>query len=1292
MTRPLRLPVPEIDRDHVFVKFRARQSDAATNDRVRRAGAAVQRFTTRTGWTVVKTRGNATDVASRLRHDPTVAQVSLSYIRHATSVPNDPRWASAQVDYLGPLRMDRAWDVTKGSGVTVAVIDTGANFSHPDLTGQFVNNTGINELSPGAKAQDDNGHGTMTAGIIAAKMNNSRGIAGIAPQAKLLPVKVLDASGSGSDEDIAQGIEDVVSFATNPSTPASSRPKVINMSLGGPGGGDVLCPAVSDAIAAGIVVVASTGNDFAETIGYPASCPGVIAVSATTHDGALAAFSSYGARTDVAAPGYDITSTSLGSPATADTYATESGTSFSAPIVSGVAALIRSHLGYNAAQTREQILDTARDVGPPGVDRAFGHGIVDPLAAVDGGQPLAPAPAMASGSEEPDGTPATATPLTVGVTRSAQIFPETDEDWFSISLAQNQWYRVRVTQVGGSAFDHDLNPVIRMYDAGAHFLASQEFAGGDLVFKAPATGTFLVRVANAEGSTKPYTILVSTLSQPDAFQTPVDVNLLSTAQSVAIGDLTGDGRNDVAFLMGDSSSFFDTIVVLNQTSQRSFALGAIAEFPFAQFGAVSGNGLAVGDVTGDGKPDALFPTSKGVEIVPQISSGLDTNWSHWSLLSFSGTRQVAVADVNGDGHNDVIAAGTGGVTVFWSGSANNFTAVDTSYSWTSLAVGDISGDGRPDLVGVSGSSVRAAVWTSGHNFNVPVSLSVSNASNVAIDAASRKIAVTVRNSSTTGAVRVLHYNSSALSSDASINLAESNPQSVAIADVDGGGSDIIMLHDSTGDIGAVPIAGGTEKTYAGDRQPSSQYDARALAVGDIDDDMQPDAVVATSFGVSIVMHRLDSLPPNYGSYVVTGSDPQPLTDAFASGTDITLTLADASTDAGSTVQLLDAHGDATPIATPANGTSITIHPSSPLADGAYSVRIDGMHDNTGDVVDDYSLPFVVGSPDETAPSLTFASTPSGYVSTPPSAIAFASSDTPAPTYQCRVDNGTYHVCTSPTPVSTSYGAHSLDVLATDVAGNETIKSTSWNYRAPPHGYWMVGAGGTVYPFGTVPGLGSVKVFGAADIEASPSGYGYWIVDVLGHVYAFGDAKNYGGAGTLQPNELVTSISRTRDGNGYWLFTSRGRVIARGNAQNYGDMHKVRLNGPVLDSVATPSGHGYYMVASDGGVFAFGDARFYGSMGAARLPAPVRTLTPDPDGAGYWLAGTNGSVYAFRAAFHGSMGGVRLNKPVVGMVSFGNGYLMVASDGGIFNFSNKPFYGSLGANPPSIPIASVAAHS
>jgi hypothetical protein len=244
------------------------------------------------------------------------------------------------------------------------------------------------------------------------------------------------------------------------------------------------------------------------------------------------------------------------------------------------------------------------------------------------------------------------------------------------------------------------------------------------------------------------------------------------------------------------------------------------------------------------------------------------------------------------------------------------------------------------------------------------------------------------------------------------------------------------------------------------------------------------------------------------------------------------------------------------------------------------------------------------------------------------------------------------------------------------------------------GYWMVGSDGAVYAFGDAHHLGNAPLSGGAqavDLEPTPSYNGYWIVDDAGHVFTYGDARPLGNADAskLVPGEKVTSLSATPTGNGYWFFTSRGRVLPMGDAVHAGDVSAIKLNGPVLDSIATPSGRGYYMVGSDGGIFTFGDAVFRGSTGNIKLNAPVQSLVPDPDGVGYWLVASDGGVFSFDGTFRGSMGGKPLNKPMTGMVPYGNGYLMVGEDGGIFNFSDKAFAGSLGATPPARPIVSVA---
>ena len=280
--------------------------------------------------------------------------------------------------------------------------------------------------------------------------------------------------------------------------------------------------------------------------------------------------------------------------------------------------------------------------------------------------------------------------------------------------------------------------------------------------------------------------------------------------------------------------------------------------------------------------------------------------------------------------------------------------------------------------------------------------------------------------------------------------------------------------------------------------------------------------------------------------------------------------------------------------------------------------------------------------------------------------------------------------TSVAPGSTTVTALGPPSMGGTAMGSVT---TEWT---PADGYWMLSADGSVYPFGGAVNLGDAKPHlagrQAVDLEPTPDYGGYWIIDDSGRVFSFGNAKGSLGnvdAGALRPGEKVTSLSSTPTGGGYWIFTSQGRVFAKGDATHFGDMAGTTLNGPVLDSIPTPTGQGYYMVGSDGGIFAFGDAEFAGSMGGKKLNAPVQSLVPDPDGAGYWLVAADGGIFAFDADFHGSMGGTKLNKPVTGMVAFGDAYLMVGEDGGIFNFSDRPFYGSLGGNPPKSPIVSVA---
>lgn len=307
---------------------------------------------------------------------------------------------------LAYIKAPEAWRVSRGQGVVVAVVDTGVDLTHPDLRGQLVQ--GVNLVKPGRSPQDDFGHGTHVAGIIAAATGNGIGVAGVAPGARIMPVKVLDNTGSGSADVIAAGIR----YA------ADKGADVINMSLGEQIGADRvadatganarLSAAVAYAWSKGAVLVAAAGNASAPLCSEPAALPNVLCVGALGPDGTRAWYSQGDAtmsQSFVVAPGgsglaadpggsigigsaddatINILST-VGRGTEMDTrksgYVSAAGTSMAAPHVAGVAALLAAR-GLTNSQIVARILATAVDLGVPGKDPVYGSGAVDAAAAV----------------------------------------------------------------------------------------------------------------------------------------------------------------------------------------------------------------------------------------------------------------------------------------------------------------------------------------------------------------------------------------------------------------------------------------------------------------------------------------------------------------------------------------------------------------------------------------------------------------------------------------------------------------------------------------------------------------------------------------------------------------------------------------------------------------------------------------------------------------------------------------------------------------------------------------------
>lgn len=282
---------------------------------------------------------------------------------------------------LSKIGMPSVWGMSAGAPTTVvAVIDTGVDVRHPDLVGNLV--PGFSVLPGASGPDDDHGHGTHVAGVIAAASNNQIGIASVAPRCKIMPVKVLNKEGKGATSDIVAGII----WATNHGA------KVINMSLGGTGGSRALLDAINYAKTKDVVLVAAMGNEGANSQEYPAGYPGVIAVGATTEQDSLASFSNYGSWISVTAPGEGIFSTLPTRPV----YVTEmegkdndydymDGTSMAAPFAAGVAALIRSQYPtMPASAVKARLERSADDLGEPGFDPEFGHGRINAARAIFG--------------------------------------------------------------------------------------------------------------------------------------------------------------------------------------------------------------------------------------------------------------------------------------------------------------------------------------------------------------------------------------------------------------------------------------------------------------------------------------------------------------------------------------------------------------------------------------------------------------------------------------------------------------------------------------------------------------------------------------------------------------------------------------------------------------------------------------------------------------------------------------------------------------------------------------------
>lgn len=573
-----------------------------------------------------------------VREDPLVTALEDTLPWGIDRTGADSVWGSAQ----GAVNVVTGHPA--GSGVLVAVIDTGIRASHSDLAANVVGGINYAQICTQTRTwwggttwscrsggstewTDDNGHGTHVAGTIGS-LDNGSGFLGMAPKVSLYAIRALDTRGSGYLSDIVKGIDHAVSIGAD----------VINMSLGTSVDDPALRTAVNNAAAAGVVVVAAAGNSGSgtDTVGYPAKYDSAIAVAATCGPvnssycsgiDTRASFSSTGPAVEIAAPGDNIPSTYYNGG-----YATMSGTSMAAPHIAGAAALVLScNPDLTGAQVRSLLTSTAIDLGPAGRDSHFGYGLVSATAAVE-------AAGCGSDSPPPPPPPGDTTPPDTAITANPPSLTNSTSASFSFTSTEPN-----------STFECSL-------DSGAYSSCTSPRSYTGL---SNGSHTFNVRAKDAAGNIDPtpasFTWTVDTVA-PQTTITSAPTN--GTATSVSFAFASDEPGSTFACSLDSTSNY------LPCTS------------PYTVSGLVPGQHtfrVRATDAAGntDSTPASHTWTVESAQSltlrVADIDAAKSTGWWSWSVQV-----TVKVVDQNGQ----PVSGAT--VAAAWSGAANASVSGTTS--------------------------------------------------------------------------------------------------------------------------------------------------------------------------------------------------------------------------------------------------------------------------------------------------------------------------------------------------------------------------------------------------------------------------------------------------------------------------------------------------------------------------------------------------------------------------------------------------------------------------------------
>ncbi|WP_298456094.1 S8 family serine peptidase [uncultured Cellulomonas sp.] len=663
----------------------------------------------------------------------------------------DPGWSEADG---AMLRIPRAWQVTAGRGVTVAVVDSGVQAGHPELAGALL--PGVDLVGADPQPDDVSGHGTAVAGVIAGRLDGA-GSMGVAYEATILPIKVTEGHWQtpGADDVVASGVRAATARGAD----------VIHVSQATPTSSGALRDAVVAAIAAGAVVVVPMGDAPDGTPRYPAAwaseLPGLVAVARSDDDRSPESRHGWGDWATVAAPGANVTVPTQG-----DGYGPWSTDGLASARVAGVVALVRAHEpGLDPAQVVERLERTAQDAAAPGADPYYGSGVVDAAAAVTLGDAVPAAPGLAFdrplGDGGQDDVMAGARPLARTEGAGGQVDgtfdAEGDIDWYTFDPGSSARHRVSVRGAVVDVHDRD----------GAYLLTVDDRPSlGDRTDELDGPGPWYLRVRSEDprdlGS---YGVgLTLSWAQPT---TTVRFDRGVTTESdpgdwvngdVQLADVTGDGHLDAVvgtaqFVPHPEGGAGIAPVVGLSPGRGDGTFGPYQRVPVGTLRGLSPSVTTV-DLDGDGVAEVVAATDaevwtldlSGVAPVTRRVAGYDGGYA----------RRLVAADLDGDGDQDLAGRGlvlhndgTGGLAptplpavtpvpvpdlgrpaaadvdgdgrldlvhaegaVLAQGADGSFVAAP-SIAWLAgsavVRAGDVSGDGRPDLVaGFADGTLRLA--------------------------------------------------------------------------------------------------------------------------------------------------------------------------------------------------------------------------------------------------------------------------------------------------------------------------------------------------------------------------------------------------------------------------------------------------------------------------------------------------------------------------------------------------------------------------------------------------------